>query len=87
MRRVICVLGGCDTAVSGCDILAEDCTVEDAIGGFGLVGGDFVARLKDAGEGEVAALADEAAAVGGVGLDGSVAGGVKGGAARVGNLE
>lgn len=69
------------------DIHAEDGAGEDAVGGFGLVGGDFVASLEDAGEGEVAVLADETAGVGAVGEDGGVAGGGVGGLLRVGDFE
>lgn len=69
------------------DILPEDGAVEDPVGGFGLVGRDFVAGLENAGEGEVAVLADETAGVGGVGDDGGVAGGGVGGFLGVGDCE
>ena len=58
---------------AGCDVGSEDGAGEDLVGGFGLVGGDFVAGLEDAGEGEIAVLTDLAACVGGVGGDIGVA--------------
>lgn len=58
---------------AGGDVFVEERAREDLVGGGGLVGGDFVAGLVDAGEGEVAVLADLAAGVGGVGGDAGVA--------------
>jgi hypothetical protein len=59
---------------AGGDVAIEQCSCEDLVCGLGLVGGDFVAGLVDAGEGEVAVLAHLAAGVCGVGEDGGVAG-------------
>lgn len=78
LRRVILILGGRDSGIACRDIHAEDGTVEDTVGGLGLVRGDFVASLEDAGEGEVAVLTDEAAGVGGICVNRSVAGRVEG---------
>lgn len=75
--------GGIGRNETGGNVEAEDGAVKDAEGGFGLVGGDLVAGLEDAGEGEVGVLADLAADVGGVGLDVLVAGGVEGGRVAV----
>lgn len=91
-QRVVGALGavapvGVDVEGAGGDVLAADGAVEDAVGGFGLVGGHLVAGLEDAREGEVAVLPDQAARVGGVGDDVGVAGGAEGGVARVGDLE
>lgn len=91
-QRVVGALGavarvGVDVEGAGGDVLAADGAVEDAVGGFGLVGGHLVAGLEDAREGEVAVLPDQAARVGGVGDDVGVAGGTEGGVARVGDLE
>ena len=71
LRTIIAPLPG--TFKTRRDIPVEQRAHENLIGGFGLVGGDFVAGLVDAGEGEVAVLADLAAGVGGVGLDAGVA--------------
>ena len=54
---------------AGCDVVSEDGAGEDLVGGFGLVGWDFVAGLEDTREGEVAILPDLAADVGVVGGD------------------
>lgn len=60
------------------DVHVEEGALKDAEGGFGLVGGDLVAGLVDAAEGEVAVLTDLAADVGRVDLEVGVAGGVEG---------
>ena len=62
------VVARCGDA-AGCDVEVEQGAGEDAVGGFGLVGGDGVARAVGADEGEVAVLAHEAADVGIVGVD------------------
>lgn len=54
---------------AGCDVEIEQGAGEDAVGGFGLVGGDGVARAVGADEREVTVLAHEAADVRIVGLD------------------
>lgn len=54
------------------DIGPENRTPEDAVGGLGLVGRDFVPGFVDAREGEVAVLPDLAAGVAAVCLNGSV---------------
>lgn len=51
------------------NIKSEDGALKDLVGGFGLVGWDFVTGLVDAREGKVAVLADLAADVAAVGLD------------------
>ena len=58
---------------AGCDIRSEDGAGEDLVGGFGLIGWDFVAGLEDAREGEIAILPYLAAYVRGVGGDIGVA--------------
>lgn len=65
------------------DVLAEHATLEDLVDGLGLVGGDGVAGIKDAGEGHVAVLADQAAIVRRVSDDVGVAGGAEGRGGRV----
>ena len=71
VRIVVCGDG------AGCDVVSEDGAGEDLIGGFGLVGWDFVARLEDTREGKIAILPDLAAYVGVVGGDVGVSGVVK----------
>lgn len=85
LRTIIAALPGAFEACG--DVFVEQRAHEDLIRGFGLVGGDFVAGLVDAGEGEVAVLADLAAGVGGVGLDAGVAGGSEGVGGGVGDCE
>lgn len=89
IARPLCAVAlvGVDVDGSRGDIHAEDGACEDAVGGFGLVGGDFVAGLEDAGEGEVAVLADETAGVGAVCDDGGVAGRGVGGLLGIGDFE
>lgn len=65
-----------DSGSAGGDVVAADGALEDGEGGEGLVVGDFVAGVVDAGEGEGAALLGLAVDGGGVrGGDVDVAGG------------
>lgn len=63
---------------AGSYVEAPDCSLEDLVGCFGLVGWGLVAGLVDACKGVVAMLTDLAANVGAVDLDVGVAGVVEG---------
>ena len=63
VRVVVCGDG------AGCYVVSENGAGEDLIGGFGLVGWDFVAGLENTREGEIAILPDLAAYVRVVGGD------------------
>ena len=68
-------VGGEVDRLAGGEFGAEDDAGEEGEGGFGLVGGDLVAGVVDAGEGEVGVLSDGTADVAAVDDELGVAGG------------
>ena len=68
VRVVVCGDG------AGCYVVSEDGAGEDLVGGFGLVGWDFVAGLENTREGEIAILPHLTADIRVVGGDVGVSG-------------